>query len=210
MSNQLEEPDEKDRIELPRSPDREHLTRTGSGSRPPHPSMTGSRPRRGSSRSSRRITSGCSPSSAEGENEPRADRTNDVEVIGEPAAGVASERSLSDGQSWEVSSRSVVPESPYRDPAERVGDYNEFVVRRSDEELADGARRCMECGVPFCHNGCPLGNLIPDWERPRLPRTLAGCDPSAPLDQQLPRFTGRLCPAPAKPPACSRSAKAKR
>src|SRR5258706_661837 len=54
---------------------------------------------------------------------------------------------------------------PYRDPAERIAQepYREFLVRRSDEELAAQGARCMECGVPFCHNGCPLGNLIPDW-----------------------------------------------
>ena len=52
---------------------------------------------------------------------------------------------------------------PYRDPAERARDYEEFLIRRGDEELAAQGARCMECGVPFCHNGCPLGNLIPDW-----------------------------------------------
>ncbi|MFZ9669121.1 MAG: glutamate synthase, partial [Solirubrobacterales bacterium] len=49
----------------------------------------------------------------------------------------------------------------HRDPAERLSDYSEFVVQRTDEELAEQGGRCMECGVPFCHNGCPLGNLIP-------------------------------------------------
>ena len=52
---------------------------------------------------------------------------------------------------------------PYKDPTERVGEYKEFLVRRTDEELGAQGARCMECGVPFCHNGCPLGNLIPDW-----------------------------------------------
>ncbi|HWI71191.1 MAG TPA: glutamate synthase, partial [Baekduia sp.] len=52
---------------------------------------------------------------------------------------------------------------PYRDATERVGDFQEFVVQRPDPELAAQGARCMECGVPFCHNGCPLGNLIPDW-----------------------------------------------
>ncbi|MGA1077247.1 MAG: glutamate synthase, partial [Ilumatobacteraceae bacterium] len=51
----------------------------------------------------------------------------------------------------------------HRDAGERVEDYQEFVVQRSDSELAEQGARCMECGVPFCHNGCPLGNLIPDW-----------------------------------------------
>ena len=52
---------------------------------------------------------------------------------------------------------------PYRDAKERIHDYQEFVELRSDEEVAEQGARCMECGVPFCHNGCPLGNLIPDW-----------------------------------------------
>ena len=54
---------------------------------------------------------------------------------------------------------------PYQDPADRVAQqpYQEILVTRSDEELSAQGARCMECGVPFCHNGCPLGNLIPDW-----------------------------------------------
>ena len=52
---------------------------------------------------------------------------------------------------------------PYRDATERVGDFKEFVVQRPDEELAAQGARCMDCGVPFCHTGCPLGNIIPDW-----------------------------------------------
>ena len=50
-----------------------------------------------------------------------------------------------------------------RDPAERVGDYREFVRPLPLLELRAQGARCMECGVPFCHSGCPLGNLIPDW-----------------------------------------------
>ena len=51
----------------------------------------------------------------------------------------------------------------YRDASERAGDLNEFLVEKPVEELQAQGARCMECGVPFCHNGCPLGNLIPDW-----------------------------------------------
>jgi glutamate synthase (NADPH/NADH) small chain len=51
---------------------------------------------------------------------------------------------------------------PYRDAAERAKDYEEFLIRRSDEELAAQGARCMECGVPFCHDGCPRGNQNPD------------------------------------------------
>src|SRR5207244_1873283 len=52
---------------------------------------------------------------------------------------------------------------PYRDPTERIGDFKEFMLPRPVPELQAQGARCMECGVPFCHNGCPLGNLIPDW-----------------------------------------------
>ncbi len=54
-------------------------------------------------------------------------------------------------------------EAPERDPRERIGDTREFVGTLPLVELRDQAARCMECGVPFCHSGCPLGNLIPDW-----------------------------------------------
>jgi glutamate synthase (NADPH/NADH) small chain len=52
---------------------------------------------------------------------------------------------------------------PQRDPRERANDYEEFMLQRSVPELQQQGARCMECGVPFCHSGCPLGNLIPDW-----------------------------------------------
>ena len=52
---------------------------------------------------------------------------------------------------------------PYRDSRERAGDYREFLLGRPVPELREQGARCMDCGVPFCHNGCPLGNLIPDW-----------------------------------------------
>jgi glutamate synthase (NADPH/NADH) small chain len=48
-------------------------------------------------------------------------------------------------------------------PEERTKHYNEFLEKLSDEELNKQASRCMNCGVPFCHNGCPLGNFIPEF-----------------------------------------------
>ena len=76
---------------------------------------------------------------------------------------------------------------PHRDPAERAHDYREFLLTRPVAELREQGARCMECGVPFCHNGCPLGNLIPDWNdlvyRDRWQDAIA---PAA-RDQQLPR-----------------------
>jgi glutamate synthase (NADPH) small chain len=84
----------------------------------------------------------------------------------------------------------------YRDPAERARDYREFVVPRPDPELAEQGGRCMDCGVPFCHNGCPLGNLIPDWNdlvyRDRRREAIVQLHAT----NNFPDFTGRLCPAP--------------
>ena len=84
----------------------------------------------------------------------------------------------------------------YRDPTERARDYREFLVERPVAELREQGARCMECGVPFCHNGCPLGNLIPDWNdlvyRDRWPEAIAQLHAT----NNFPDFTGRLCPAP--------------
>ena len=85
---------------------------------------------------------------------------------------------------------------PYRDATERVGDYSEFVIRRPDEELSDQGARCMECGVPFCHNGCPLGNLIPDWNDLVYKGRWQDAIRQLHATNNFPEFTGRLCPAP--------------
>ncbi|HVF77362.1 MAG TPA: glutamate synthase subunit beta [Solirubrobacteraceae bacterium] len=83
-----------------------------------------------------------------------------------------------------------------RDPAERAKDYEEFLIRRSDEELAAQGARCMECGVPFCHNGCPLGNLIPDWNDLVYRQRWHDAIRQLHATNNFPEFTGRLCPAP--------------
>ena len=87
-------------------------------------------------------------------------------------------------------------EAPERPPAERIGDYREFVGTLPLVELREQAARCMECGVPFCHHGCPLGNLIPDWNdlvyRDRWQEALEQLHRT----NNFPEFTGRLCPAP--------------
>jgi glutamate synthase (NADPH/NADH) small chain len=85
---------------------------------------------------------------------------------------------------------------PYRDPHERARDYREFMVVRPEQQLREQGARCMDCGVPFCHNGCPLGNLIPDWNdlvyRDRWQEAIAQLHAT----NNFPDFTGRLCPAP--------------
>ncbi len=85
---------------------------------------------------------------------------------------------------------------PQRDPTERAHDYREFLLTRPVGELREQGARCMDCGVPFCHNGCPLGNLIPDWNdlvyRDRWRDAIAQLHAT----NNFPEFTGRLCPAP--------------
>jgi glutamate synthase (NADPH) small chain len=87
-------------------------------------------------------------------------------------------------------------DAPERAPAERVQDYREFMQTLPAGELAQQGARCMECGVPFCHSGCPVNNLIPDWN------DLVYRDKWREAIEQLhrtnnfPDFTGRLCPAP--------------
>src|SRR4051794_4672738 len=85
---------------------------------------------------------------------------------------------------------------PERDPHERVGDYKEFLLQRPDRELALQGARCMECGVPFCHNGCPLGNLIPDWNDLVYRESWDDAIRQLHATNNFPEFTGRLCPAP--------------
>jgi glutamate synthase (NADPH) small chain len=85
---------------------------------------------------------------------------------------------------------------PQRDPQERVRDYREFLEPQDVGELRRQGARCMECGVPFCHNGCPLGNLIPDWNdlvyRDRWREAIDQLHAT----NNFPEFTGSLCPAP--------------
>ena len=86
---------------------------------------------------------------------------------------------------------------PQRRPIdERVRDWREVDVPFGRREASEQATRCMDCGVPFCNNGCPLGNAIPDWNE--LVRTGRWEDASAALHatDNFPDFTGRICPAP--------------
>ena len=88
-------------------------------------------------------------------------------------------------------------ETPQRRPVPlRLLDWKEVYEDFSHEVLRDQAARCMDCGIPFCHNGCPLGNLIPEWND--LVRTDRWRDAIERLHatNNFPEFTGRLCPAP--------------
>jgi len=85
---------------------------------------------------------------------------------------------------------------PTRPVAERVQDWREVYLRYADSDLAAQGARCMDCGIPFCHQGCPLGNLIPDWnDLVYKDRWRAAID-RLHATNNFPEFTGKLCPAP--------------
>ena len=83
-----------------------------------------------------------------------------------------------------------------RDPAERVRDYDQYFGLQSDEELRRQGARCMDCGVPFCHEGCPLGNLIPDWNDLVYRDKWREASDRLHSTNNFPEFTGLICPAP--------------
>jgi len=85
---------------------------------------------------------------------------------------------------------------PRRPVPERLKDWSELEGKFSDDELKTQAARCMDCGIPFCHKGCPLGNIIPDWNdlvyRGRWTEAIDRLHST----NNFPEFTGRVCPAP--------------
>lgn len=84
----------------------------------------------------------------------------------------------------------------YRPAAERVKDWNEFELPLEPDALRAQASRCMDCGVPFCHRGCPLGNVIPEWnDLVYRGRWREACE-ALHATNNFPEFTGRVCPAP--------------
>jgi glutamate synthase (NADPH/NADH) small chain len=85
---------------------------------------------------------------------------------------------------------------PRRPVPERVGDWFEIYQPFPEEKVRTQAARCMDCGVPFCHTGCPLNNVIPDWNdliyRDRWKEAIRRLHAT----NNFPEFTGRICPAP--------------
>ncbi|MGD9723835.1 MAG: glutamate synthase subunit beta [Pirellulales bacterium] len=80
--------------------------------------------------------------------------------------------------------------------ADRLKHYNEFLQILPDEELQTQGARCMDCGVPFCHTGCPLGNIIPDWNDLVYRNRWREAIDRLHATNNFPEFTGRVCPAP--------------
>ena len=88
-------------------------------------------------------------------------------------------------------------ELPAKRPVqERVNDYNEFIERYTDEKLNQQSARCMDCGIPFCHSGCPLGNVIPEFNDAVYRKNWKEAYDILSSTNNFPEFTGRICPAP--------------
>jgi glutamate synthase (NADPH/NADH) small chain len=81
-------------------------------------------------------------------------------------------------------------------PDERVKNYNEFVGLYNEEKLNEQSARCMNCGIPFCHSGCPLGNVIPEFNDAVYRKSWEEAYDILSTTNNFPEFTGRICPAP--------------
>ena len=84
----------------------------------------------------------------------------------------------------------------YAPAADRVRNYNEFVIPLGDEGTKKQAARCMNCGIPYCHNGCPVNNQIPDWNDLVYNDHWEEASRNLHSTNNFPEFTGRVCPAP--------------
>lgn len=84
----------------------------------------------------------------------------------------------------------------YKPASDRIRNYNEFVIPLEERDLERQAARCMDCGIPFCHNGCPVNNQIPDWNDLVYQSDWEQASINLHSTNNFPEFTGRICPAP--------------
>jgi len=87
-------------------------------------------------------------------------------------------------------------ERTYKPVEERIKHYSEFVVPLSEEALNSQGARCMDCGIPFCHEGCPVNNIIPEWNDLVYKNDWRNAIDVLHSTNNFPEFTGRICPAP--------------
>ncbi|TAN10283.1 MAG: glutamate synthase subunit beta [Burkholderiaceae bacterium] len=87
-------------------------------------------------------------------------------------------------------------EEPHEPPADRKHHWHEFIQHLSDEDAKVQAARCMDCGIPFCQHGCPVNNIIPDWNDLVYKSDWKKALDSLLSTNNFPEFTGRICPAP--------------
>jgi NADPH-dependent glutamate synthase beta subunit-like oxidoreductase len=85
---------------------------------------------------------------------------------------------------------------PRRPVTERLKDWRELEGKLAEPELQAQGARCMDCGIPFCHKGCPLGNIIPDWNDLIYRGRWRAAIDRLHSTNNFPEFTGRICPAP--------------
>ena len=85
---------------------------------------------------------------------------------------------------------------PYRPVGDRLKDWQQVMDSWPADKLNEQAARCMDCGIPFCHQGCPLGNLIPDWNDLVYRNRWQEAIDRLHATNNFPEFTGTLCPAP--------------
>ena len=83
-----------------------------------------------------------------------------------------------------------------RDPKQRIKDYKEIYLEFREEKTIEQAARCMDCGIPFCHSGCPLGNIIPEFNDAVFEQDWQRAYEILSSTNNFPEFTGRICPAP--------------
>src|SRR6516165_9811864 len=84
----------------------------------------------------------------------------------------------------------------YAPASDRIRHYKEFVIPLSEEATRDQAARCMNCGIPYCHSGCPVNNQIPDWNDLVYHSDWEEAVRNLHSTNNFPEFTGRVCPAP--------------
>jgi glutamate synthase (NADPH/NADH) small chain len=84
----------------------------------------------------------------------------------------------------------------YEDPKKRIGNYKEFAIPLPEDKLQRQASRCMNCGIPYCHTGCPVNNQIPDWNDLVYKGDWEDAVENLLSTNNFPEFTGRICPAP--------------
>ena len=87
-------------------------------------------------------------------------------------------------------------ERNYEDPKDRLKHFKEFIVPLTNEEVSKQGSRCMDCGIPYCHQGCPVNNLIPDWNDLVYKHEWKKALDTLHSTNNFPEFTGRICPAP--------------
>jgi glutamate synthase (NADPH/NADH) small chain len=93
-------------------------------------------------------------------------------------------------------------EEGYKPVAERLKHYKEFVIGLDDAQSNKQAARCMDCGTPFCNSGCPVNNIIPDFNDLVYRDDWKAAIDTLHSTNNFPEFTGRICPAPCEAPVC--------